>query len=230
MKMLSGRKKRNDGPGEWLLTYSDMVTLLLTFFVLLYSYSRTDLVRFQQALASFRKALAMTWTETEMAQQISNHSRTTGDISDDKLAAEVRGLLQKDALSEKISVAADQRGVVIRLKEQVLFDLGRAELRPEALSVLGKIAAALNEVSDREIRVEGHTDDLPINTVVYPSNWELSAARAAAVVKYFVNECGLSPERFEIAGFGEFRPAYPNSTPDLRRLNRRVEIVLRKRT
>ncbi|HHY38135.1 MAG TPA: OmpA family protein [Clostridia bacterium] len=228
MKILSGRKRKNEESPEWLLTYSDMVTLLLTFFVLLYSYSKVDLEKFQKIVESFRRALAMTSVEPVTVPQVLDNDKAPPGISDEELYNKLRGLIQKEGLAGKVTVSSERRGIVIRLEEQVFFDLGKSELRPEALPVLQKIGAVLREIPDRELRVEGHTDDLPINTLLYPSNWELSAARAGAVVRYFITDCGLRPWRFEIVGCGEFRPAYPNTNPHWRQLNRRVEIVIKE--
>ncbi|NPV81753.1 MAG: OmpA family protein [Firmicutes bacterium] len=230
IKTLFGSKKRNEESPEWLLTYADMVTLLLTFFVLLYSYSRVDLKRFQQALASFRRTLAITSVEPVIVPQILDNTKAPPGISDEELYNKLRNLIQREGLAGKVTVSSEKRGIMIRLKEQVFFDLGKSELRPEALPVLQKIAAVLREIPDRDLRVEGHTDDLPINTILYPSNWELSAARAGAVVRYFINNCGLKPWRFEIVGCAEYRPEYPNTDPHWRQLNRRVEIVIKRRT
>lgn len=226
MRILSGRRRRNEGSSEWLLTYADMVTLLLTFFVLLYSYSKVDLEKFQKIVESFRRALAITSVEPVTVPQVLDNDEAPPGISDEELYNKLRGLIQKEGLAGKVTVSSERRGIVIRLDEQVFFDLGKSELRPEALPVLQKIGAVLREIPDRELRVEGHTDDLPINTLLYPSNWELSAARAGAVVRYFITDCGLRPWRFEIVGCGEFRPAYPNTNPHWRQLNRRVEIVI----
>ena len=218
------KKKGNHGPGEWILTYSDMVTLLLTFFVLLYSYSRVDIKKFQQIVASFRKALSI---ETVVSF---DGSKAPPGISDEEIFNRIRGLVEREeGLKGQVSVSMERRrGVVIRLGERILFDLGKSKLRPEAFPVIKKIGKVLCEVPSVEIRVEGHTDDIPIDTALYPSNWELSAARAGAVVRYLVNSCGLKPERFEVVGCGEFKPAYPNKGEYWRQLNRRVEIVIRK--
>ena len=220
-----GEKKNNSqGQGEWILTYSDMMTLLLTFFVLLYSYSRVDVKKFQQIIASFRKALSI---ETVVSF---DESKAPPGISEEEIFNRIRGLIEeKEGLKGEVSVSLEEhRGIVVRFGERILFDLGKSELKSEALPIIAKIGKVLREVPDAEIRVEGHTDDIPIDTILYPSNWELSAARAAAVVRYFIKSCDLRPEQFEVVGYGEFKPAYPNTSEYHKRLNRRVEIVIKK--
>lgn len=124
-----------------------------------------------------------------------------------------------------LSVEMNERGLVIRVLESTLFELGSADIKPEARQTLDLIATQLVEVPN-QIRIEGHTDNLPISTARFPSNWELSTARASSVVRYLITNHGLPPDQVSALGFGEYRPLVPNDTPQNRARNRRVDIVI----
>lgn len=114
---------------------------------------------------------------------------------------------------------------MVRFADQVFFDLGKADLKPEAVEILNRLGPILKGIPN-PIRIEGHTDNLPINTAQFPSNWELSTYRATRVIRYFIEELGFSPDKLSAAGYGEYRPIADNDTPEGRSLNRRVDIVI----
>ena len=135
--------------------------------------------------------------------------------------------LSSEISDKDISVGYDERGLVVRVLDQILFDSGKAKLRPEAHAVLDKVARVLNqEAGDQPIGIEGHTDNQPIKRSGWKDNWELSLARARAVLTYLVKERELAPTRVSAIGYGEYRPIASNATPAGRRMNRRVEIVV----
>jgi len=127
--------------------------------------------------------------------------------------------------TEPVSMEINERGLVIHIVESSLFESGQAVLKPEALSVLDKIAAEIKDLPN-QVRVEGHTDDRPIATTRFPSNWELSSARATSVVRYLIGRYAFSPEKLSALGFGEYRPIAPNTSEENRAKNRRVDIVV----
>jgi chemotaxis protein MotB len=133
--------------------------------------------------------------------------------------------LEREVEEGKIEIHELQGRLQVRALEQILFDSGSAELKPQGAELLGKVAAQLARISDHTIRVEGHTDDVPIHTARFPSNWELSVARAAGVVRA-LEDAGLQPERLSAQGFGPHRPIASNADPSGRARNRRIEIVL----
>jgi len=135
--------------------------------------------------------------------------------------------MASDAIAADAAVAVDDRVVTVRLGDRVLFDLGSADLRPDAAVTLHRVGVALARVG-AEVRVEGHTDDLPIATARFPSNWELSTARASAVVRVLVG-AGMAPSRLSVAGFADARPLRTGSTAEARAANRRVELVVSPR-
>ncbi|HDL19055.1 MAG TPA: chemotaxis protein MotB, partial [Bacteroidetes bacterium] len=128
---------------------------------------------------------------------------------------------------KEIDFKISKNGIAIRMKEKLLFDLGKADIKPSASPILKKIGA-LAKGWPNNIRVEGHTDNLPIHTLQFPSNWELSAIRAINVVHFLQDQCQVSPTKIYSIGYGENRPLVPNDSPDNRSKNRRVEIYLEK--
>jgi chemotaxis protein MotB len=241
--MPKGRRHKAHGDGghdngeRWLLTYADLITLLMVFFVVLYSMSSADSSKFkaisvalQQAfnldVFKGRGATSIGDTDTESApapvENVINDSKVS-QVSqlESKIQAAVGGAEQ----SPDVSVSIDTEGVVIRLSGSYLFDSGRAELKPNSLTVLDAVAAELRHQTN-DIRVDGHTDSTPIDSPRYPTNWELSVARALAVTRHLTESDGLPSGRLMAAGFGEFRPLMSNDTRDHRAMNRRVEIHL----
>lgn len=235
---MTRRKTRSSGlelpaaPG-WMTTYGDMTTLILTFFVLLFSFSRIDIARFQEVIISVQGALGVLEGGSTL-----NPEAMPGGAADDvildwqseerrleELLGKVKEYIEKNGLEGRIHVSLDERGLVIRFLDTALFDLGQADLKPEARAILDNVAEILVRVPNL-IRVEGHTDNLPINTYRFPSNWELSTARATTVVRYLVETYGLPPEHLSAAGYGEWRPVAPNDSPEHRAQNRRVDIVV----
>ncbi len=219
----------------WMTTYGDVITLLLCFFVVLFSISTIDARRFEMALLSLQGALGLlpggkTLVEEDW-QEIAGEEMLRAELLAQELA-ELEGVrlrlqqvIRAAGQEDRVLVETDQRGLIIRFLDQVLFDLGKAELKPEARELLDKVAVVLKQI-DNPIRVEGHTCNLPINTLRFPSNWELSTGRASAVVRYLITEHGLSPLRLSAAGYGEYRPIASNDTEEGRRQNRRVDIVI----
>jgi chemotaxis protein MotB len=137
--------------------------------------------------------------------------------------------LQRALGAQKVSIRREARGLVVSLlTDKVLFDLGEVHIKGEMREILGEIAGVIKQYPDRQIVVEGHTDDLPMRSDKYPSNWELSAMRATSVVRYFIEEKGLDPSRLSASGYGEFQPLVPNVSEVNRRINRRVDVVIMK--
>lgn len=216
----------HDGAGamRWLLTYADLITLLMVFFVIMYAMSNVN----QQKLAALAGSLSIAFNQGGGSVVPMPGTGTglggTGNALEqagEEIAADVQGLAE----TGQIRVFENERGIIVSLQGTVLFDTGSAEIRPEAKRVLGTVAKTLKGLRNY-IQVEGYTDDVPINSAMFPTNWELSTRRASNVVRYFVEEQGLPPERFGALGYGEFRPLYDNSTEAGRAKNRRVDIII----
>jgi chemotaxis protein MotB len=236
----------HDGGGgmRWLLTYADLITLLMVFFVVMYAMSNVDKKKYETVSASLRQALhiegsANSLIADRMGQLQMEAIRPTDQmdlkdvqIQEDAEFKKVVELIKNNSTAEEqrsVKFNIDERGLVISFLDTLLFDVGHADIRPEAYPVLDRLAAAVKD-SPRTIRVEGHTDNLPIATIQYPSNWELSAARAIMVTRYFITKHGIDPHRLSATGYGEYRPVVANNGEEDRRKNRRVDIVVLRST
>lgn len=226
---------------RWLLTYSDLITLLMIFFVVMYSLSSLNAKKFQAMAISLSRAMGggqsvMDEPGASLAPGIPAGSliqemetvRETEDVSDlEKIREELQRFIDQNGLNGKVTVNMEERGVVLSYQDVALFPLGSAELTPGAKELISKTGQILKKVPNY-LRVEGHTDDLPINTSRFPSNWELSVARSTRVVQELIHELNFSPERLSATGYGEFRPKVPNDSANDRQQNRRVDIVILK--
>lgn len=220
------RRVEASGGGTWLTTYADMVTLLLAFFVLLFTFSEVDSGQFESIARSLQRGLGIFTGGTSVIGQdaavVSPSEIGQRQLNEiyDRLAAYV-----ESQSIPGISLESEERGVTIRFADQVFFDLGKADLKPEATRILSAVAPTLRDLPN-PIRVEGHTDNLPIKNVEFGSNWELSVRRATNVVRYLIEEQGFDPQKLSAAGYAEYRPLQPNDTVESRALNRRVDIVI----
>lgn len=221
-----GRIQLPTSPG-WMVTYGDIMTLLLTFFVLLISYSTIREEAFRRALASFQEALGVLPNERSLIrfEQVPA-VKMMPPIPAQEIIKRLRNSVYSAGLKGKVSVEQEREGVRITIQSPILFDSGKADLRPEALPVLDELIKILRE-SPNEVVVEGHTDNVPIHTPEFPSNWELSTARAISVAKYLFQKGDLGAERFAVSGYGEYHPVATNATPEGRQKNRRVGILLK---
>jgi chemotaxis protein MotB len=232
------RKRRESGGSghssneRWLLTYSDLITLLMVFFVVMFAMSSADQKKFNALKSSLQTALKTDGASTSLIMEYSGDRPISKPIPLDQVTdetTEFRDIIQKlqanIADPKKVAVFLDERGLTIRFLDNVLFDLGKGDLRPDSLVLLDAVGVALKN-GDHYTRVEGHADNLPINTLQFPSNWELSAARSITVTRYLIQNHGLDPGRLSSLGYGEYHPLYPNTTEENRAKNRRVDIVI----
>ncbi len=229
---MAGKKKQKveeskGGAPEWMVTFGDLMSLLLTFFVLLVSFSSIQQVKFQKALGSLQGALGLLPYQESVVFQNEPLIPQLSDYQNKRLRAlamELKRMVREGGMDKEITTEMMDDGVLVRIDSPVLFDVGDDHLKPQALPILKKIASANADLSTM-LRIEGHTDDLPIHTTRFPSNWELSTARALSVLRFFVQE-GLSPDRLAAVGYGEYHPLLPNTSPENRAKNRRVEIYI----
>lgn len=214
------QKKDNPPDEEWMLTFADMVSLLLAFFIMLASISKVDPVLFEQV----RKGVAKDIGRREVLQPL------------EMLKVQVKETVQQMGLEGAIGVGNDDRGVTIEFPTTNFFTPGQASLTPAAVGALQRIAVTVADPAFHgfEIEVQGHTDDTPINTPQFPSNWELSAARAAAAVRIFI-AAGIEPPRLKSVGLAEVAPKVPNRDmngnpmPTNQSINRRILVSVHPR-
>lgn len=212
---------------RWLLTYADLITLLLAFFIVMYSMSSLDAKKFGKMADALNGILrgGSTIVATP-ANSLDIPSTGVMDSGEFKtLKREIQEKLITDSLQDQIETIQDERGLVIRVMESAAFDPGKADIKPQMFAVLDLIATQLQRMPN-QVRVEGHSDDRPISTPRFPSNWELSTARSTGVVRYLVEQLKFSPERISALGYAEYRPIASNETAEGRALNRRVDIIV----
>ncbi len=230
------KRKSNDSGGGggapgWMVTFGDLMSLLLTFFVLLLSFSSIQEVEFQKALGSLKGALGVLPKQPSVIFQVRPYYPRLKDIQDAKFrekAKELREMVKEKALSDQLYMEINDEGILIRIDSPVLFALGDATLKRDAYPIMDKIAEIVQNWGSN-IRIEGHTDDLPIHTAQYPSNWELSTARALSVLRYFLQNSKIDPKRLSAAGYGKYHPLLPNDSNANRAKNRRVEIYVERK-
>ena len=225
-------EEKEEGAPHWMTTFSDMTTLLLTFFVLLFAFAQFDLIKFKRVMGSIREAFGVQRTqigEFPTAEttpiQLFDYQKLDSVIEmfyrQTRMYRELKRELQK---IPGVDVLVSERGIVVRAEERIFFDLGKADIKPEAYPFLDKMAELIKEYPEYRVAIEGHTDDLPINTPRFPSNWELSAIRATTVLRYFLSK-GIPPERLKAVGYANTKPLVPNTSMENRAKNRRVEFV-----
>jgi chemotaxis protein MotB len=226
-------KAKKENNERYLLTYSDLITLLCAFFIVMYASANTDAVKFQKLANSMSEAFNVGvldgQTDTSHIDQggASAQTHTFGMIEKDYeyVSQQLEKFAEEENLGSNISVKQNKEGIVISLSDRSLFASGRAELGIVSKRTLQKVAELLRQ-TNYPIRVEGNTDNVPTNNPDYPSNWDLSVARALTVVKFFIDEGGVSPGRLSAVGHGEFNPIVPNSSPENRSKNRRCDILI----
>lgn len=223
----------HDGGGDlrWLLTYADMITLLMAFFIMMYSMSVISREKFDQAAASLRSEFGA--PARDQAAGGSGLLPHAGAATSPRLEEPLQSVkdqleeyIEENDLQSLLQTREEARGLVITLvSDNLLFPVGEATLRAPALSIVDRIAGLLQHIPNLTV-IEGHTCSLGINTSRYPSNWELSAARACAVARYLVEQWGIDPVRLAATGYAASRPVASNDREEGRAKNRRVEIVL----
>ena len=209
---------------SWLATYSDTITLLLTFFILLYSMSVVDSQKLKELSNAMQQSLKGN-VEIEELKDIKDLKIETDNSDYEDLSEKLNKIIEKNGLTEVIKIRQEDRGIVLQLDETILFDSGKAELKDYSREVLETITTIINN-TENDVLVEGNTDNIPMNNEKFGSNWELSTARAVSVVRYFVEGQNIDPTRFAVKGYGEYNPIVDNSTPENRAINRRVDILI----
>lgn len=243
------RQKREvpeKGAPKWMVTFSDLFMLVLVFFILLFSMSQIDLVKFKAVAESFKQVNILDYNPSavpfENPTDFSVNTESTNNQDDvskepentqmeseadslQELLVEVQMFLEENNLEDVVVANRTERGIVLVLEEKVLYETAEARILPIAHPFLDKVGVLLTKIPNL-VKIEGHTDNRPISTDKFPSNWELSAARASSVIRYLVDSHDLDPERFIAVGYGDTRPIVANTSSENYQKNRRVEIVI----
>ena len=225
-----------EGAPAWMATFSDMATLLLTFFVLLLSFANMDVENFKMALGSVKEAFGVNMEVKGDFAARSNDLIEFSDLPTSEMnpkesesyneIEQLRKYIQDRNMSDHVEVASTESGVVLRVKDVALFATGSDTFTDESQPVLTLVEELFGK-SSAILSVEGHTDNIPISQARFPSNWELSAARSAAVLRHYIEQ-GFDKGRLSIAGYGDLRPLAGNDTAEGRARNRRVEFVFKR--
>jgi len=269
--MDDGPPPEEGGAPGWMVTFGDMMSLLLTFFIMLLSMATIDIVKYRQVVESFESSFGVTDVESaqfEKPQEISEQDikseedamrlvveklvdvvqdsqihkfvkievqedgvKVTGKMTETQeaqkiteLISKVQSVVESEDFSEDVKVVMDNRGLAIRLKDKALFDSGKAKIKKASRRVLYKIGKLMKHYPG-SILIEGHTDNIPIRTRQYPSNWELSSARAASICRFVLKYSGVDSKKVQVAGAADTRPLAPNDSNENRAKNRRVEFI-----
>jgi chemotaxis protein MotB len=251
---MSGRK-RNAGHTSherWLVSYADFITLLFAFFVVMFSSARMDKeksVQLSEAIQSaFQQLGTMAPSRPAPAGGAAGKAPKTSEQAASAIARvsvpapgqfeairkpedfvaiqkELEKLLAPEIKRNEVALRIEPDGLIISLREVGFFDSGSAQIKPQAIAAITRAAGFLR-THECALRIEGHTDNVPIHTTSFASNWELSTARATALVKLLIENNGFAADRLSAAGYAEFHPVANNSTPGGQQLNRRVDIVV----
>lgn len=228
---MSRKKKKGDdiNPNAWLDTYADTITLILTFFILLYSMSSVDAKKLNELSDALQKSLKGDVKVEELSdikEIATKNEKSTEQIQED-LVKKLNETIEANSFTDVIKVRDEDRGVVLQLDETILFDPGKADLKKKSQNVLNMVTKIVKDLPN-DVLIEGNTDDVPMFNKEFQSNWELSTARAVSVVKYFVSTKNLDPTRFSVKGYGEYKPLVENNSTKNRMINRRVDILIVK--
>jgi len=214
----SGEKDR------YLITYSDLITLLLGLFIILYAISKIDVDKYEKMITAMGDVFGSRGKVVNMKSAGTSLIPNNGN----RLMSELNQLIDQYHYNKSIRLEENERGVTIHILDDILFPSGSSILAGYPVTVLNRLAEILKELPN-DIRIEGHTDNVPINTPVFPSNWHLSVSRALNTAYYLINNEGLNPEKISIVGYSEYKPIATNDTQEGRASNRRVDIVIIKK-
>ncbi|ABS23432.1 MULTISPECIES: flagellar motor protein MotB [Bacillus cereus group] len=253
-KSRKGKKKKHEEHIDetWLIPYSDMLTLLFALFIVLFAMSSIDAAKFKQMALSFRSELAggtgnkefLSDQKPKKKEELSTDSLEAENIkkqATEKAEAEVKQremnelkavqksidqYIEERQLSSSFKTKLTEQGLMITILENVLFDSGKADVKPESLNIANEMSHLLLSAAPREITVSGHTDNVPITNSQFSSNWELSTQRAVNFMQVLLQNKQLDPAKFSATGYGEYRPATSNDTSEGKAKNRRVEVFI----
>lgn len=237
---------------RWLVSYADFITLLFAVFVVLYAMGQSDKKKVEEVMQAIQQSFGMVNAgatapkvnvipsqaitiipalkpELNVAQSGRTKSGQTKTRAEEKdfrqIKAAVEAYLVKQGAQHKVTLEITRRGLIVSLKEAGFFNSGQANIKPESYELINTIAEVMTQFNN-PLRLEGHTDNVPINTAQFPSNWELSTARATNGLKYLLKNFDVDANKISATGYAEFRPIADNATPEGRARNRRVDLVM----
>ncbi len=227
-----------DDEATWLVTYADLMTMLLVFFILLYTLASFEKEKYRKAVEDIKVQVEQGQNLIGLTElmEIPETADTRISIEDitglrsrtRSLFENLRRFSRKSYQRDDISTRILDGKVIVTIQGKALFDSGSASLNNAAVSIFDEIIQILKDYPEYNINIKGHTDDIPISTPIFPSNWELSAVRATTVLKHLISK-GVDPRKLTATGYGDVMPVVPNTSEENRAQNRRVEFVLEKK-
>lgn len=223
----SKKRQEMEYGNSWLITYSDMITIILCFFIVFFTFTAEEASLLEKIKDSLTTEVEGLNQENEKLKEEKESLAALlfGSENDLDSAENFMEFLEKNGLMESVYIIEEERGLVIRFKDGVLFGSGKAAISEGGYEVLREIGEKVQGVKNLVV-IEGFTDDIPIKTNDFPSNWELSVARAIGVAKFMIDDMGIEEERISVSGFGEQKPIDTNETEEGRANNRRIEITI----
>lgn len=236
---MSRRNKKHEEEPEnherWLLSYADFITLLMIFFIIMYSMSEMDKSKYNELASAFSVEMGgggtgilkggngTTDTETSVADKV-----VTEEQKQEEVKESIDAYIDTSELNDSVTTSIEERGLVLSFNDALFFDSGNAEIKVDQIKKFADIGELLNQpaLKDSFIRVEGYTDSVPVSNPQYKSNWDLSALRASNVAQIIIKDSGIDPKRISVVGYGEYRPKADNQTKEGRLENRRVDILI----
>lgn len=236
---MSRRNKKHEEEPEnherWLLSYADFITLLMIFFIIMYSMSEMDKSKYNELASAFSVEMGgggtgilkggngTTDTETSVADKV-----VTEEQKQEEVKESIDAYIDTSELNDSVTTSIEERGLVLSFNDALFFDSGNAEIKVDQIEKFADIGELLNQptLKDSFIRVEGYTDSVPVSNPQYKSNWDLSALRASNVAQIIIKDSGIDPKRVSVVGYGEYRPKADNKTKEGRLENRRVDILI----
>ena len=237
---------------RWLVSYADFITLLFAVFVVLYAMGQSDKKKVEEVMQAIQQSFGMATAGASapkvnvipsqaitvipsltpeirinpMGRTRSGQAKSRAEEKDFRqIKASIDAYLVKQGAQNKVSLEITRRGLIVSLKEAGFYNSGQANIKPEAYDLINTIAEVMTQYNN-PLRLEGHTDNIPISTAQFPSNWELSTARATNGLKYLLKNFDVDANKISATGYAEFRPIADNTTPDGRARNRRVDLVM----
>ncbi|WP_114571994.1 flagellar motor protein MotB [Exiguobacterium flavidum] len=223
----------------WLIPYADLLTLLLALFIVLFASSTVDVSKLKAMSQSFSSVFnggsgmitnsAISPEKQEEKEDVSARTKAQSyEIAElEELKAKATAYIKKNKLEKDIKAEITEEGLVFTIRDRALFSPGQATVTGQSREIAAGMSRLLAEAGERQIQVSGHTDNIPIRTAKYPSNWELSTDRAISFMRTLLENKSLSPRQFTVSGYGEYRPLATNTTEAGRSQNRRVEVIVR---
>lgn len=230
-KNRSGEEERIDE--SWLIPYSDLMTLLLALFIVLFASSTIDAQKYNSMKESLSVAFStgdkVVDLDPSADTPVEEFIRSKNDQNLEELKRTVDSYIGENNLGKDLQTRLQNNYLVITIPDRALFDSGSAQIKPQFISTITSIGSILEQYPQYEVVVSGHTDNVPINTREFPSNWDLSSERALNIMKLVLQNPNLDPQRFSAIGYGEYRPVDTNDTAAGRTKNRRVEVTIKQR-